>query len=192
MSAHPSSPRPKPAGIESILENKRHFLTFLRRRLPDAATAEDVFQQGILRGLRQQDSLRDTDRLVPWFYSILRNAVTDFYRARAAESRKMEGLSRESGGEETGAGFPPFEVAEAELCRCFNGLLPALKPEYATLLDRIELRGESVQEVAAELGITVNNLGVRLHRARQALRKSLEKTCGACTEHGCLDCTCRV
>jgi RNA polymerase sigma-70 factor (ECF subfamily) len=31
---------------------------------------------------------------------------------------------------------------------------------------------------------------VRLHRARQALRNSLEQACGVCTKHGCLNRTC--
>jgi RNA polymerase sigma-70 factor (ECF subfamily) len=31
---------------------------------------------------------------------------------------------------------------------------------------------------------------VRLHRARQALKRELERSCGTCATHGCLDCTC--
>jgi len=42
-----------------------------------------------------------------------------------------------------------------------------------------------------ELGITVANAYVRLHRARRALLEGLRRVCGACLEHGCLDCTCR-
>ncbi|SLM45275.1 ECF family RNA polymerase sigma factor (fragment) [Nitrospira sp. ND1] len=40
------------------------------------------------------------------------------------------------------------------------------------------------------LQVTPNNLTVRLHRARQALRASLEQTCGLCTRQGCFNCTC--
>jgi len=49
-----------------------------------------------------------------------------------------------------------------------------------------------VVDVAAELGVTPNNAAVRLHRARGALKKRLEQTCGTCTQHGCLDCTCQT
>ena len=49
-----------------------------------------------------------------------------------------------------------------------------------------ELRGE----VAGELAITPNNAAVRLHRARTALRRQLERSCGTCATHGCLDCRC--
>ena len=43
---------------------------------------------------------------------------------------------------------------------------------------------------ASDLGITPNNLKVRRHRARRALRARLEETCRICAAHGCLDCTC--
>ena len=68
--------------------------------------------------------------------------------------------------------------------------LPALKPDYATLLRRLDLNGEASAPVAASLGITRNNLIVRLHRARRQLRERLEQTCRLCAKHGCLDCHC--
>ncbi|NIN65241.1 MAG: RNA polymerase subunit sigma-70, partial [Anaerolineae bacterium] len=72
-----------------------------------------------------------------------------------------------------------------------NDVAVALKHEYREIILRVELQDEPLQHVASELGITPNNASVRLHRARRALREALQATCGACTEHGCLDCTCR-
>jgi len=83
-----------------------------------------------------------------------------------------------------------MDEIEAAVCECMNGLLPTLKETYAELIRRIDLGGETISEVARDLGVTENNLTVRLHRARQALKTSLERTCGTCTEHGCLNCTC--
>jgi RNA polymerase sigma-70 factor (ECF subfamily) len=40
------------------------------------------------------------------------------------------------------------------------------------------------------LGITVNNLAVRLHRARKQMRARLEKFCRDCSTAACVDCTC--
>jgi RNA polymerase sigma-70 factor (ECF subfamily) len=54
----------------------------------------------------------------------------------------------------------------------------------------VDLEGGSVGDYARKAGITPNNASVRLHRAREALRKQVEKTCGTCATHGCLDCTC--
>jgi DNA-directed RNA polymerase specialized sigma24 family protein len=62
--------------------------------------------------------------------------------------------------------------------------------QYSDLLRQIDLEGEALQDAASDLGITANNLTVRLHRARQRLRIELERTCRICSRHGCLDCSC--
>lgn len=79
---------------------------------------------------------------------------------------------------------------ERTVCACINDLIPNLKPEYADLIRRVDLGGESVGALADEIGLTVGNARVRLHRARAALRKELEQSCRTCATHGCLDCTC--
>lgn len=38
--------------------------------------------------------------------------------------------------------------------------------------------------------MTLNNINVRLHRGRQALKLRLEEMCLTCPEHGFLDCRC--
>lgn len=42
-----------------------------------------------------------------------------------------------------------------------------------------------------ESAITASNAGVRVFRAREALRKQVTRACGTCATHGCLDCTCK-
>ena len=131
-------------------------------------------------------TVRDDEKIVPWFYQLLRNLLVDHYRHRAATGRMEERLVRET---ETTA------VIEKELfrevCRCVRDVTEALKPAYHEILLRVELQDESLEGVATDLGITVNNASVRLHRARRALHEGLRATCGVCAEHGCLDCTCR-
>ena len=76
------------------------------------------------------------------------------------------------------------------ICTCFTSIIPTMKPEYGEVIERIDLQGKEQDEVADELGITRNNLKVRLHRARTQLRERLEQTCRSCATHGCLDCSC--
>ena len=55
-------------------------------------------------------------------------------------------------------------------CDCVLAQITELKPEYADLLRRVIIDGESITHVAGELGLTANNAMVRLHRARKALQ----------------------
>jgi RNA polymerase sigma-70 factor (ECF subfamily) len=84
---------------------------------------------------------------------------------------------------------PDDELDEA-VCNCLYKLLPTLKPEYAEVIWRVDLLGEPRERVAASLEITLNNVTVRLHRGRQALKKRLEEMCLTCPVHGFLDCRC--
>jgi hypothetical protein len=53
------------------------------------------------------------------------------------------------------------------------------------------LRGATiVKDYADQAGINSNNAGVRVFRARDALRKQVQRSCGTCATHGCVDCTC--
>lgn len=175
--------------VKLLYAQHLQFLAFLTKHLGDRAAAEDVLQDCLAKALRQSGQIRDEESIIAWFYRILRNAVTDYYRHRGVDERKHAGLLVEMIEHQEDRSHPAIE-AEAEVCRCFAGLLDTLKPAYAELLRRIDLGDETAAEVAAQLGITKANLNVRLHRARQALKTSLEQSCGTCAAHGCLDCRC--
>lgn len=175
--------------LSHLLDRESDFRAFLRRRTSDDALAEDLLQQCFLRAIQQEHQIRRPDQIVAWFYRILRNATVDYYRARAANDRKIEAFMHELTVSDTDK-TPAFDELRPAVCACLKSLLPALRPAYMDLLTRIDLNGESAASVAKDLGLTPNNLTVRLHRARQALRKSLEESCGICTKHGCLHCTC--
>ena len=82
------------------------------------------------------------------------------------------------------------EELEREICRCVDELFDTLEPEYADALRSIEIAGLAVKDYAAQRGISASNAGVRVFRAREALRRQVAAACGTCAEHGCYDCTC--
>lgn len=179
----PSEPT-DPAVIAGLVDNHRRFLAFLQKRVGTRADAEDILQEAFVRGLPRAGEIRDEDRAVAWFYRLLRNAVVDHWRARAALDRRLDVLAREA------TEAAPDPELEGEICRCFESLLPTLKPEYSAILREVDLNGRRTVEVAAEQGVTPNAVMVKLHRARRALRGRLEQACRTCASHGCLDCTC--
>ena len=171
--------------VESELVSSRaKFLGYIRKRISDPDLAEDILQDCLLKAVRSSPELDDNENLVRWFYRILQNAIIDAYRRRAAElNRKMNFASE--------AELTVSPAEEKNICECISELIPTLKPEYAEVVKSIELDGGSPEDAAKRLGISRNNLKVRAHRARQALRRRLEETCRVCAEHHCLDCSCK-
>jgi len=171
--------------IAALVNNHRDFLAFLEKRVGDRAQAEDILQEAFVRGMHKVDGLEEEKSATAWFYRILRNAVIDHHRRRAAGNRKLEAFALEL------ERHVEFEVdTHSAVCQCVAQLAGTLKPEYADALRRVELDGMAVRDYASEAGITSNNAAVRVFRAREALRKQLQRSCGTCAEHGCLDCTC--
>src|SRR5688572_13822349 len=168
-----------------LVDNHREFLGFLERRLGDRALAEDILQDAFVRSIEKSREVRDESSAVSWFYRLLRNAIVDHYRRSGTRSRALEGLAREL----EGAVEPPPEMHDA-ICGCVVRLATTLKPEYEEAIRRIEVDGASVQDFAAEAGISPNNAAVRVFRAREALRKQVKASCRTCADHGCLECTC--
>ncbi len=184
-----SDPATLEALMQRLLAEESAFRAFLHKRLSDDALVEDLLQQSLVKAVERGHELHNHDSAVSWFYRILRNAVIDYYRSHAADRRKVDGLLDElvASGEDK---MPGLDEVRPTLCACLAPLVSQLRPAYADLIRRMDLEGESPAAMAKALNVTSNNLTVRLHRARQALRATLEQTCGICTKHGCLNCTC--
>ena len=172
--------------LSTILEDRKQFLGFVQRRVSDPALAEDILQAAYMRALQHEGELAEEESVVAWFYRVLRNAVIDSYRRRSSEHKALEGWGREM----ESAVAPSHEVHD-EVCACLTRVLDALKPGYAEVLRAVDLNEQPLKEFAKERNLSASNAGVRVHRARTALRKQLIKTCGSCAEHACVECTCR-
>lgn len=177
-----------PEVVAALVENHREFLAFVERRVGDRALAEDLLQEAFVRGIDKLGELRATDSARAWFYRTLRNAVIDHLRRRAATDRRLEALASELASDSDSAKDPELERV---VCACVTRIAGTLKPEYAQALQRIEVDGLRVVDFAGEVGISENNAGVRVFRAREALRREVSRSCGTCAEHGCFDCSCR-
>jgi len=170
--------------VETLVSNHRQFLSFLEKRVGSREVAEDILQEAFVRGL-DSESLRSADSATAWFYRALRNATVDHYRRRGVEARALEQVAAETEKEVA----PDVELMDT-VCSCVSSLLSTLKPEYASAIQRVELDGIAVRAYAAEEKMTANAAGVRLFRAREALKRRLIQSCGTCADHGCLDCRC--
>jgi len=189
MSDHPTeSPEPPETApssevVAALVANHREFLAFVERRVGSRDAAEEILQAALVKNLDKLDTIRDT--AIGWFYTVLRNAITDHHRRTAVADKRLASYATEP--ESTGA---RDEELHAVICKCVGELATTLKPEYADALRQIEIEGVSVKDYADQVGISSNNAGVRVFRAREALRKQVARSCGTCAEHGCLDCTC--
>lgn len=168
---------------KQMLAHRSRLVAYVTGKVQNADIAEDIVQEGLLKALRSAPDLKEDEKLLPWFYRILQNAIIDEFRKEGRLARRQETYAME---------HSPIITNEdkSTVCECFKDLMPSMKPEYAEVLDALDLNEEDPDTVANRLGVTRGNLKVRAHRARQQLRSKLEETCQMCARHGCLKCTC--
>lgn len=171
--------------IDKLLENRVRFLSFVQRRVHSKELAEDILQSALTRALERGDQLRSSDASIAWFYRLLRNAITDHHRNEATTTRILQQWSKESPVSQ-----PPLDPFQNGDCQCIGRLLATLKSEYQTAIQSVDLEEVSLIKFADLTGISANNAAVRVHRARKALLKLVEDTCGTCAEHHCALCDC--
>lgn len=171
----------------ALTDGHRQLQSYLRRRLGSAEEALDVMQSFMLRAIDRAEDLRDVTTVRGWLSRILATSIADHQRGAARRRQRETVMSPEFFATVAGTSDPELD---AVVCACLHPLLASLKPDYADLIARVDLRDESRDQVAASLGISVANLAVRLHRARQSLKQRLVEMCLTCPEHGFLDCGC--
>lgn len=127
----------------------------------DAAAAEDIVQEALLRAWRGFDGLQDEARARPWLVTIVRREFLRF-RERQREETVDPGMLE--------------NIAEDDvdpLVHELRAAIFALDESYREPLALQVLMGHSTEEIAAILGLTQGAVLTRLHRARDKLKRAL-------------------
>ena len=172
--------------VQTLVSNHKKFLGFVERRIGNREIAEEIIQNAFVKTIEKGCHIQDGEGAVTWFYRLLRNAMIDYFRRANVETNAWTKM----GDQDSDHVEIDQELQEA-ICACINDLIPTIKDDYSILIEKIDLEGESIAKVSKELNMTANNTMVKLHRARQALKRQLERSCGTCATHGCLDCGCK-
>src|SRR5438552_12599683 len=81
-------------GSEQLWETfSRPLQQFIRQRVRDPHTAEDILQEVFLKIHTRIDTLHQHDRVAAWIYQIARNAIADYYRAERPTLNLAETLA---------------------------------------------------------------------------------------------------
>ncbi len=174
----------------ALAEGHGGFLRYLSLRLGDRDEAEDVLQEFYLRVLLKAGQIRDPAAPMPWLRRVLKSVAVDHIRRRAAARRAEHAAQTELSVLTAGQSRLDSPPAPGGDCACpsLEAAVAGLRADYRDILRRLDLQGQSRAEACRALGITPGNARVRLHRARHALKRSLEDSCRSCATRDCLRC----
>lgn len=148
-------------------------------RLVGKSEAEDVAQIVMLKVSEGLRGFRGEASLSTWIYRVATNAALDRLRARGPEAAQDAGRPEDDAEVPPEAQAPSTEATaiRAEMSACIRTFVEALPENYRTVMVLAAIEGFTNVEIAEILGIGLDAVKIRLHRARGALRKDLEAGC---------------
>jgi len=159
------------------------ILRYLKRIVgPDDAEdlAQEVFDK-INRGLKK---FQGRSSLATWIYRIATNTAIDTSRSAAYKyetgHHSFEYETPHESSDATVVKASPVTdqlVIRKEMSDCINEFIDKLPPDYKTVIVLSDLEGFANKEIAEILGISLDNVKIRLHRARARLKKALQDGC---------------
>ena len=143
---------------------------FIRGRVTDDASAEDILQNVFLKVQQRLGTLRGAEKIEAWVHQIARNAIVDHFRSQRPTDELPDDLAQ------------PFEsltdeAEKAALLASFRRMITALPEPYREAIQLTELEGLTQQQLATRLGISLSGTKSRVQRGRAMLKDMLLECC---------------
>ena len=148
---------------------------YLQRLVADQAVADDLLQETLIRMARGLGSFTGRASVKTWAFSIATHAAADYFRKPERRLRIVD----ISEADEVPESVRPIEerVVVDEMSACVRQVIDSLPDDYRAALVLHDLEGLSVEETAEICGCSLPTAKIRIHRARDRLRKALQQQC---------------
>ena len=147
------------------------LFAFIRIRVADDATAEDLLQDVFVKIHQQIETLKETKKLESWVYQITRNTIIDHYRSKrntiSLEEPEVLRLSED---------LPDDDIV-SELFPAVRAMVNSLPPQDRQALILTEYQGLTQKELSERLAISFSGAKSRVQRARLRLKQLLLACC---------------
>ena len=150
---------------------------FAARMCRNPSDAEEVAQETLIAAVRTLPNFRAESSVSTWLYTIVRSFCIKQRRRGRTVRRADASLDDPQSAAATQLADenprPDTNFADRELGEAIEHAVGELAPMYREVLILRDMEGLSAQEVADALGLRVDAVKSRLHRARIAVRERL-------------------
>lgn len=173
--------RGEPAAIAAVLEKYEPAVyRFGLRMCRDPEDAKDVLQDTLLAAARGARGYRGGAALSTWLYTIARRLCGKRRRKAGRPSADDVSIDADEAHAIASGSRPPDEAAaDREIASALDAAIDGLETGQREVLLLRDVEGLEASEVADVLGISVDAVKSRLHRARVAVRAAVAPLLGA-------------
>ncbi len=147
---------------------------FILATVKNESVADDLTQETFIRIQENLKTVREPEKISSWIFRIAYHLCQDHFRT----------LKKSSAQEEIPDGLVHLEetpiqkqMEQEEMSRCVQNQLTFLPESMRSVLTFADVMDFTHQEIADILGLTVENVKVRVHRARKKFKEILEERC---------------
>jgi RNA polymerase sigma-70 factor (ECF subfamily) len=157
---------------------------YVLRMVKDRSLAEELTQDVFVKLYNSLSDFRGDSKVSTWIYRIATNVCLDHFRSSSyKKSEKTDLLNpkdllkkvlpedrkRMPSAEE--------ELISAEMSSCVRGYIDDLPEDYRVVILLHDLQGFTNPEIAKITGTTLENVKIRLHRARRKMKEVFSSKC---------------
>jgi RNA polymerase sigma-70 factor (ECF subfamily) len=171
--------------LEDLIgRHQRRVYRFGLKMCRDPEDAKDVLQETLLAAARTVKDFRGASSVSTWLYTIARSFCIKKRRRSKFAPEQEESLDARGPGLEARQVMDPSRGPEDELAGrqvelALEQAIGSLDPMYREVLLLRDVEGLTAPEVAEVMGLTVEAVKSRLHRARVAVREAVAPLLGA-------------
>ena len=147
---------------------------FILASVKNESVADDLVQETFIKIQENLDSVREPERISSWIFRIAYHLCQDHFRTLKKSSSQEEIHDELVTLQES---LAQKKLEQGEMSRCVQDKLSLLPETLRSVIIFADIMDFSRQEIADILGLTLENVKVRLHRARKKLKAILEKEC---------------
>jgi RNA polymerase sigma-70 factor (ECF subfamily) len=164
--------------LVEVHRNTVFNLTF--RMLGNRAEAEDVAQEVFITVFKTIDSFREEAKFSTWLYRVTvnhcKNRIKYLARRHDRDRDELDETSQAAGdGAPTQARAPDRALEGAQLELLMQDAINTLDDEHRVLVVLRDVEDLTIEEICEITGLPDGTVKSRLHRARLALRKKLQR-----------------
>jgi RNA polymerase sigma-70 factor (ECF subfamily) len=170
--------------LEALLErHQRRVYRFGLKMCRDPEDAKDVLQETLLAVARGVKDFRGASSVSTWLYTIARSFCIKKRRRSKFAPEQEESLEAFEPGSEARQVADPSRAPDESLAgrqveAALESAIGQLEPMYRDVLVLRDVEGLTAPEVAEVMGLTVEAVKSRLHRARVAVREAVAPVLG--------------
>jgi RNA polymerase sigma-70 factor (ECF subfamily) len=158
-------------------QDRVYNVTFRMTHDPDRAA--DLAQEALLQILRSLPRFRGEASLTTWIHGLtMRVCLHHLRREKRRKTESWEELAPYRAEPEAAEGRPLEAVSRQQVQRLVHEAVSHLSLPFRSVIVLHGLAGMTYEETAAALGLPVNTVKTRVHRAKGKLRTWLEQVLG--------------